>query len=383
MSRSAIHKARGAGRCAALALAAGILLLASCSKSPEPITDCTPAAGMTPICGLQNPEDMVALGGGLLLLSQMGNFLEPESSGNLALLDSVTGARRVLHPSAWPEPGWGDPSCAALPYDWLSPHGIHLSRRPDGRRQLLVVNHGRRESVEWYEVLRTSSSNPLRRAELRWRGCVLGPAENAHLNDVAATPEGGFVVSHMQDMHQPQWKWIVNALLRLETGQVWEWHPATGYRPLPGTRGTLPNGVQLSLDGEHLFLNLYGENKLRKVRRSDGQILAEVKLVHADNSTWTPEGKLLVASHTAPMSHLSTCLELEEGACGFEFALVSVAPDTLETETIFRHRGAPMGGVTVALQTEGQIWMGSFAGDRVAYIRIPSHRRQAGEEKKP
>ena len=44
--------------------------------------------------------------------------------------------------------GWGTPDCPGEPDKAFAPHGIHLSRRGDGRLQLLVVNHGGREAIE-------------------------------------------------------------------------------------------------------------------------------------------------------------------------------------------------------------------------------------------
>jgi hypothetical protein len=41
----------------------------------------------------------------------------------------------------------------------------------------------------------------------------------------------------------------------------------------------------------------------------------------------------------------------------------------MATETIFEHRGPPMGAATVAVPQGGRIYMGSFVGDRL--ISIP------------
>ena len=43
-----------------------------------------------------------------------------------------------------------DVPCPGPPPPAFSPHGIHLSERSDGRLQLLAVQHGGRESVEFF-----------------------------------------------------------------------------------------------------------------------------------------------------------------------------------------------------------------------------------------
>ena len=41
----------------------------------------------------------------------------------------------------------------------------------------------------------------------------------------------------------------------------------------------------------------------------------------------------------------------------------------MESESVFSHRGAPMGAATVAVPQAGRVYMGSFVGDRL--ISVP------------
>ena len=54
-----------------------------------------------------------------------------------------------------------------------------------------MVNHGKREAVEFFELLQHGG-----RCSLVWRGCALPPGD-PFLNDVAALRDGGFFVTHM------------------------------------------------------------------------------------------------------------------------------------------------------------------------------------------
>src|SRR6185503_17968258 len=85
---------------------------------------------------------------------------------------------------------WGDATCPGPPSAAFSPHGIDLARRRDGRLALLAVNHGGRESVEFFEV--AEPEHPT----VTWRGCAIPPPES-FLNEVAILPDGGFVTTHM------------------------------------------------------------------------------------------------------------------------------------------------------------------------------------------
>ena len=154
------------------ATARGMLLALAalgCGGGAEPIVSCDPVGPARPICGFQNPEDLELLPDGKHLLVGEFGSMEGGRAGALSLLDLASEARTVLYRGGQGgsvEPGWGDPGCPGAPPAEMSPHGIHLSRRADGRLQLLVVNHGGREAVEFFEVSDSDSD-----WSLAWRGC--------------------------------------------------------------------------------------------------------------------------------------------------------------------------------------------------------------------
>jgi sugar lactone lactonase YvrE len=107
------------------------------------------------------------------------------------------------------------------------------------------VNHGGREAVELFEV------SAVGEVSLAWRGCAL-PPDQAILNDVVALPDGGFLATKMYSSSRttPGILTLGRALLGMETGEVLEWQPGAGFREVPGTRGSIPNGIEVSDDGE-------------------------------------------------------------------------------------------------------------------------------------
>ena len=168
-------------RILALGLAAGLAALAAPADAAQsqPITTCEPKGPARPVCSFTNPEDLVALPGGeAILVSEYGG-MEGHIPGALALLVLDTDERRDLFrggSGGAATPGWGDPACPGPLSAAFSPHGIHLSTRDGGELQLLVVQHGGRESIEYFEV-----SGSGRDWSVEWRGCVVAP-DDAWLN---------------------------------------------------------------------------------------------------------------------------------------------------------------------------------------------------------
>jgi hypothetical protein len=229
----------------------------------------------------------------------------------------------------------------------------------------LVVNHGDREAVEFFEVRPDPSG-----AALIWRGCAVAP-ELGFLNDIVSLPAGGFLVTHMMPRDDAIWG-ILKSSLGFDTGHVYVWQPGQGFGIAPGTHGPFPNGIEISPDGTLIYLNLYSAGEVRKIDRRTGETLGSAQVASPDNTTWGRDGRLLVASHGGGLSDQLACMGLEQGACGMQFSVVAVDSVSMETETIFSQAGPPMGAGTVALDLgDGELLIGSFAADRMIRVRVP------------
>jgi len=345
---------------------AALLWLTACGS--EHITSCEPFGAVTPICGVKAPEDIEPLpeNGGLIVAEygddgkHTGDLLwyQPGSNEGFVTLVSnnevAPGAGDVI---------WGETDCP-VPRQ-LSPHGIHLSRRDDSL-QLLVVNHASPDAVLMYEV--RTSTEPGQPPVLDWRGCVSFPGE-ASLNDVAALPGGGFAVTHMYP-RQNQIIGLIKVSLGLTEGHVWLWSPEQGLRVLPNSGAKIPNGIQAAADGQSLWVNHSADNGLRQYGLPGGEILQTVPVPNLDNSSWLPDGRLLVASFDS-MLGLAGCFGATEGSCGAPYSLVAVDPANGDTETLFHSSdGEPFGPATIAVAYRGKLYAGSFTGDRMAVIDI-------------
>ena len=336
----------------------------------DPVTACEPVGPATPICGFKNPEDLVALPGGEAILVSEYGAMNGATPGALALLVLDTEERRELFRGGDADgtsPVWGDSACPGPPPPLFSPHGIHLSERADGALQLLAVQHGGRESVEFFEV--TGSG---RDWSVVWRGCVVAP-DDAWLNAVATLPGGGFVTTKM--LSRPSGGGDLLSALGQggNAGYVLEWLPGRGFEILNGSQSGMPNGIEVSADGRLVFVNSGGE--VRRIVRETGEVETTAQLGGLDNARWAPDGRLVVASVAggAP-EELAFCMALESGACPMEFRILAIDPVSLETEELYHNQGPPMGGGTVGLVIGRELFVGSFAGDRILRVALDQQR---------
>lgn len=212
--------------------------------------------------------------------------------------------------------------------------------------------HGGRESVELFEVEKTVES-----WTLHWRGGVIAPA-GCTLNDVVATPEDGFLVTNMLPKKTSTlgqtYELIKAGVLGIQSGHVLAWHPNRGFSKLASSVGVMPNGIEISPDGEEVFINYSLRGEVRRINlNSDTIEMRNTSLPPLDNITWTPDGRLLVAGAIGNIMEMMACSNPEQGNCPGAFAILEVNPLTLETYTIYEGGyGTPSGAGTVGLMLQ-------------------------------
>lgn len=349
----------------------------SALAAAETISGCGPMNGMTPICAVKGSEDLEVLPDGKrILVSQSHMELDPAGAmawlpGSIAVIDPATPKTHVLYPRQRSRPAradWGDANCPGEIGAALSPHGMHLSRRKDGGWQLLVVNHGGRESVEIFQVVGRG-----RALALHWRGCAIPPA-NSIINDAAALPGGGLVVSNMAYNDGPHT--MMTTMEKAEggenTGNILRWLPGAGFDIVPGSESPAPNGVQVDPAGAYLYVAVSGSRgAVRKLDLKRAQWVGAAPVANPDNISWGRDGRLLVAG-VRSMADMAPCIAAGfKETCGAAFHIVAVDPATMAAETLIRHGGAPMGFASVAVQAGDAIYVGSPVGDRI--LQVPLH----------
>jgi len=349
----------------------GVALLGCRGEAPV-IEGCEVAGGVSPLCDFVNPEDLALLpGGAWLLVSQLPRLDEPGAGGGSLLGLRLSDERRVvLYPttpaSDETRADWGSPDCSTpVAPERFSPHGVDVGTGPDDRPMLAVVNHGERESVELFEIGQLEGE-----PRLAWRGCVRLP-ERIWPNDVALRGGGGFLVTDMMpplgELRLDSLQASVRLVFGGSTGAVLEWSRETGWSRIPRSEGSAPNGVAISTDGSEVYFAEWGANRLVRLRRDTREDPArrEVPLPHhPDNITWTRDGRLLVTGQEGGIGELMACNGVRGGTCALGYSVVLVDPLSLDTRVVWRGQGAG----TVALEVGEQLYIGTFAGDRIARV---------------
>lgn len=349
-------------------------VLAACGSPPDApeqpgaataALSCASSKGVTPICGLQAPEDIAAHPDGRHLLISQTNGPVRRGRSSIALLNIDSGALRVLDIRVEPRIGWGDPTCSQ-PRDEFEFHGIDATRLADGTLRLLAVNHGGREAVEQFELVDAAAS-------LVWRGCVLTQQEWM-ANDVASTAEGGFIVTEMIT-----WEKIrahsSDMLSGVNTGHVMAWSPGAGLRKLPDSAGPTPNGAVVLPDGRYAFVANWSGRKITKYDLQAQRKTAEAPLDFLpDNLSLSPNGRIIAAGiSTADLARRcmqgSTIDNMEQN-CNGPVRVAAVDPVSLKVHNLLDGHEGVLPGVTVAVQVGNRLYVGSGAGDRIVRFDI-------------
>ena len=318
------------------------------------------------IRGVQAPEDMELLPGGRrILISETAVEKRP---GRFAYLDLATNTVTGIAPEKGALLDWGDPVCRQRSPEQLSPHGIHLSRRPDGRLLLLAINHGDQESVHAYDVMDSDSG-----VRLVWRGCV---DTMFNFNDLAATPDG-FIATHQFDKALAAGPGSEKYLFGGgNTGFAVRWSKASGFMKIAGTDGAFPNGINVSPGGHTAFMVTTTGREVREIDLSrNGQGASAPLAGAADNFSWTPGGQLLVTG-ALDVHRLVDCSD-HGHSCPVAFAVARIDPVTLGSRIVYRNDGRLLLGASVALVAHGHLYIGSFSGDHILQTPVPPRLAEA------
>ena len=320
----------------------GLSLIAPASSAPAPQAaapspGCRDEQGLTYICNLVVPEDILTLGStGLLLAS--GH----RAPGHMYLIDPkartqselIHGATFKLQHDTRAYPGCPGP----LNLQAFDVHGLSLAEISPRRFSVYTTSHGAREAIEIYDLdLRAPA--PI----LTWTGCVLLEQGRYH-NSVARLADGGFVATNMRDANFTRTEGVSPGI----TGHLVEWHPGGQVRAIPGTELSLPNGLDVSKDERYVFVAANGTSEVvRFDRRATPIAKRAVSLpMSPDNVHWDTNGKLLSAGpNVAPESGWS---------------VIELDPETLAFSRLGgADQRAAMQRVSAAMRVGDDIWVAS------------------------
>lgn len=344
------------------------LLLVACGPRESATTvaatqpGCEPDGDLQFVCGPRNGEDILRLGTRWLIVSGMDGALTGAGAahGRLYLVNHRARSWQEAFPGSSPvfrhdRQLYGD--CPG-PLDTgnFSAHGISLREQQAGRYRVYVVGHGSREAIEVFEV-DTTGAMPT----IAWTGCVLLP-EDVLANGVAILPDWGFVVTRFLDRRVPQQESMAQARAGKPNGAVYEWHPGRAVQAIAGTQMSAPNGIDVSPDGNTLYVAAFGTREFMRFRRGAGGLQKDsIPLdITPDNVRWSLNGKLLVAGGNAP-----------DAAAGPGWSVIEVDPETLAAHRVAgTASSAGMQAISVGTDVADEIWVGTFGGDRIGYVKV-------------
>ena len=331
---------------------------ASTSPLDQHDPNCQPDYPVRFICGPENPEDLAEVPDTPWVIV---STWQDDGYLSAARLDGQT---FQIYPGEAPQARhdmdlYGE--CPGpMPNDFWA-HGISLRPGEDGVHTLFVVRHDGREAIEVFEVDARHGT-----PSLTWVGCVLppegGPAAPAHdFNSVIWLPDGGLAVT------------------RPAVNEVAEWHPGSGWSPVPGSQGISPNGIEVSPDGQYYFIGGHGTETFYRLSREAPYQRDELFVgFHIDNVHFDDAGRLLVAGHDATIQSVIDCLVNPDGSYTTDNSrctniisrVVRVDQDLQNDEEIFRYRTNDFLALgTAAIEVRDQIWIGGLRGERIAHIK--------------
>ncbi len=317
---------------------------------------CNNEQGLTYLCDLSVPEDILIAGSsGLLLVS--GH----RAPGHLYLIDPGTRtSRELIHGATFrlQHDTRAYPGCPGpLNLQAFDVHGLSLTETSPKFFSLYTTSHGGREAIEIYD-LDLRDATPI----LTWKGCVPLPQDSYH-NSVARLADGGFVTTRMRDQNFAGGGGAPVGI----TGHLVEWHPGGQLRPLPGTEMSLPNGIDVSKDERYIYVAAIGSQELvRFDRRTTPMAKRTVSVpIRPDNIHWATNGKLLTAgpNYVPP----AVCSGV---GCATGWSVLEVDPESLAfTRLGGADQTAAMQRVSSAIRVGDDIWVGSN-DDRIARFSL-------------
>ncbi|MAX78707.1 MAG: hypothetical protein CL843_00830 [Crocinitomicaceae bacterium] len=299
------------------------------------------------IAGIHKPEDLVKIPGTQwVLVSAMTT--DETSSGSIYVVDTVTQNYRKLFPLS-----------AALNFRF-APHGISLHHTQSGGLELLVVNHGSREAIEFFQV-EILAGKPV----LTWKNYLEFPKE-VWANGVVTAQDGKIYATAMYDPNDAAF--LEKFEQAQPTGKVWVYEAATGWKPFENYAFSGANGINLSADERFLYVSEWAHRQLWKFDLKKEQLPQSVQLNFLpDNIRWTTDGTLLVSGQNGASYDVFTCPEISERCKNY--TVVRVAPKTMEFEELIRSGNTQFGNGTVALEVGETIWVGNVLTDKVAIFK--------------
>jgi hypothetical protein len=275
-------------------------------------------------------------------------------------------------------------ACRTVLVDAFSPHGISAVRLDSGVIRVAAVDHrpsrsdlapcaaafDGRDAIELFDLRGDAA---VRR--LVWRGCIRMPG-GTRGNDLSVGADGATIVV-ANCAPRGLWSWLAGLLWG--AGDVRRWRHGTGAcgkwdtLPTPAGAEHNPNGVALTHDAVYFSASTSGE--VWRLPLVDGEVAGEPKSIcvggYPDNLSVTPDGTLLVSTHT----DLGKFLRCGKSGCPSPWAVYELAPDLSAAWPVVAGDGTDLSLVSSAVRLPGgddeRFLFGSVAGHLIGLFSRP------------
>ena len=358
-------KKRGDMKQAIAAAAVVAVVLGGCAAVAAQRAGCAPAGGLSFICGIENPEDLVLVPNSRWMVASgmapgSGLHIVDTNAKTVASVYATSTASARADKAKYANcPAQLDPKQAVL-------HGLSLRPAGNNRYTVYATNHGGRESIEVFD-LDASSATPT----ATWVGCVLMPMGMA-ANSVAAFRDGTLLATVLI----LPGKTFEDAFAQKNTGAVFQRKPGEPtFTMIPGTELSANNGIETSPDDREFFVASTTTKQIIAFSRDKpGAKLrtAQLKEFGPDNVRWTADNKLITAGLIDNEPSCGGPPKTEAGIrCPRGYVVATIDPKTMAVHEIARGPATPaFTGTAIAMRNGNELWLGSFFADRVAYRTI-------------
>jgi hypothetical protein len=344
-------------RLTSIGLAFTMALLAG-SAGPR-AAGCDPLGDVRFICDQVAPEDLAVVPGSEWVISS-----GMAANGAIRLINLRDRTTSVIFPTATPKERWDKKTYGSCPgpidpaeKERFRAHGLYLRNGGNQIHTLFVVHHGNRESIEVFEF--DARARP---PALSWVGCAVAP-DPIGLNSVVGLADGGFITTNFSPRGSD-----AAARGRMmageKNGELWEWHPDSQWKKVPGSEEAGPNGLEISKDGRTLYVGGWGSQSVIRLSLGQSPVKRDSVSVgfRVDNIRWAPDGTLLAAG--------------QGGVAPSQTSNVArVDPGTLKFQELVRYpNNESFASGTVAIQIGPELWVGSVRGDRIAIFPATPRR---------
>ena len=364
MTRRHIHKSVENMVKQLIILAGFILIICANTVSAD---DCKGSGDLKYICGPINAEDILPLGDTPWLITSglNGQFSNTDDTGHIYLVNREEKTFEEFFPGEKPNFNQDKKMFGACPSsinpENFSAHGLALKQLSSNRFRLYVTGHGAREAIEVFDI-NTQGSKPA----ISWTGCVLLP-ERILANSVAILADGGFVTTKFYDPSEPDsFDKVFQGKI---TGSIFEWHPGGEVKAIPGTGLSGANGIEISQDNKWVYAAATGAREIVRFDRTESPVkLKKVKIsLLPDNIRWGDDKML----YTTGDNYIPP-EECNNPPCETGWSVIRIDPETMETRSITgNYIPTKMPKASVAIPVGTEIWIGTYAGDRIGYLPRP------------